>query len=124
KMKTKITIATLLTMLIPFSAKAQVWDTGQGMPWDPGKLAMTNLPSAPIYIIISRGLSWMLAIFSLLAVIGFVISGIMYLTSIGDDTRMKTAKNMMIYSITGVVVGLAGVVVIFTIDRLLRGTLF
>jgi len=55
-------------------------------------------------------------------VIGFVISGIIYLISAGDEDAQERAKRAMIYSITGVIVGLAGLVIIYTADSFLRGT--
>jgi hypothetical protein len=89
--------------------------------WDPGALARFSLPSSSIYFIISNILHWLLLIFSLLAVIGFIISGIMYIISTGDDDTMQKAKKAMTYSIIGVVVGLSGLIIIYAIERMLRG---
>jgi len=73
--------------------------------------------------IIESFLLWILGLLGLLGVIGFAISGIMYLTSYGDDERMKTAKQAMVYSIIGITVGLAGLVIIGTIDAILKLTI-
>ena len=85
------------------------------------KTATGDLPQATIYNIIKNILSWMLGIFGFVAVIGFVISGILYLVAAGDEDAQARAKRAMIYSITGVVVGLAGLVVIYAVDALFRG---
>ena len=90
--------------------------------WDKGKYTSTQLPSTPLADIISKFALWLLGIFGFIAVIGFVISGLIYLTSAGDEDRQETAKRAMIYSITGVLVGLAGLIVINAVDGFLRGT--
>lgn len=79
----------------------------------------TNLPSAPIFEIIRKIMLWALGILGFVAVIGFVISGIMYLVAAGDETSQGKAKKAMYYSITGVIVGLVGLVVIYAVQRML-----
>ena len=81
------------------------------------------LPDASVYNIVSGTMDWLLAIFGFIAIIGFVISGIMYLTAAGDDKRMGTAKNAMTYSIIGVIVALIGYVVVKTVDSWLNSDL-
>jgi hypothetical protein len=79
----------------------------------------TNLPSAPIYDIIRNVMMWMLGLLGFFAVIGFVISGIMYLVAAGDEDSQKKAKKAMYYSITGVIVGLIGLVIIYAVNNLI-----
>lgn len=79
----------------------------------------TKLPQNSIFNIITNIVSWLLAIFGFIAVVGFVISGIMYLVAAGDEDMQERAKRAMIYSITGVIVGLAGLVVIYAVDAIL-----
>ena len=81
------------------------------------------LPDASVYNIVSGTMDWLLAIFGFIAIIGFVISGIMYLTAAGDDGRIKTAKTAMTWSIVGVIVALVGYVVVTTVDSWLSATL-
>ena len=45
----------------------------------------------------------------------------MYLLAAGDEKSQEKAKKAMYYSITGVIVGLAGLVIIFAVNALLRG---
>ena len=61
----------------------------------------TNLPSASLTDIITSIMNWLLMIVGIIGVIGFVISGIMYLTAAGDENRIGTAKKAMINSIIG-----------------------
>jgi len=90
--------------------------------WDKSKLDVTKLPKKPLNDIISNLALWLLTIFGFIAVIGFVISGIIYLISAGDEDAQERAKRAMIYSITGVLVGLAGLVVIVAINYFLQAT--
>ncbi|MDI6777790.1 MAG: hypothetical protein QMD77_01215 [Patescibacteria group bacterium] len=94
-----------------FSAAAQ----GLKLPTDVG------LPNASFPAIIEGLVRWLLLIFGFLAIISFLISGIMYLMAAGDEKSQEKAKRQMQYSIMGVIVGLVGLVVIMAVDRLLRG---
>jgi phosphoglycerol transferase MdoB-like AlkP superfamily enzyme len=92
--------------------------------WNSSSLYAFNLPGASIYNIVSNLLYWLLAIFGFISVIGFVIAGIMYLTSAGDETKAESAKRAMKYSILGIVVGLSGLVIIRAVEGALRGGTF
>ncbi len=111
-MKEKIKIAARFLVsglfLAPVAALAQFVAPGG-----------TNLPSASIFSIIQNIMFYLLAILGFVAVIGFVISGIMYLVAAGDEDRQAQAKRAMIYSITGVIVGLVGLVILFAAQKLL-----
>ncbi|QQR78768.1 MAG: hypothetical protein IPJ68_00570 [Candidatus Moraniibacteriota bacterium] len=76
----------------------------------------SGLPTGTIYQIISSTLSWLLAILGFIAVIGFVISGILYLTAAGNETQIEKAKSAMTYSIIGVIVALMGYVIIQAVN--------
>ena len=80
-----------------------------------------GLPSGSIYNIIGGFVDWLLAIFGFLGILGFVISGIMYLVSAGNDALAKTAKSGMMYSIIGIVVGLSGFIIMQAVNGLLSG---
>ncbi|OGI25114.1 MAG: hypothetical protein A3J76_02720 [Candidatus Moranbacteria bacterium RBG_13_45_13] len=66
-------------------------------------------------------MKWLLGIFGFLAIISFIISGIMYLTAAGDEDQQKKAKKQMQWSVVGVIVGLSGFIVIKAVDAWLRG---
>lgn len=84
--------------------------------------AESGLPVSPIIDIVSNTMLWILAIFGFLAIIGFVISGILYLTAAGNDKQMGTAKSAMIACIFGVIVALMGYVIIQAVDIWLSGS--
>jgi hypothetical protein len=98
-------------MLIPFVALAQF-----------APPSGTNLPQSSIYEIIKGLMMWALGLLGFFAVIGFVISGIMYLVAAGDEDSQKKAKKAMYYSITGVLVGLVGLVIVYAVNSLLGTT--
>lgn len=67
-----------------------------------------GLPEGSVYDIIVTFLEWLLLIFGVLAVIAFIVAGVLYLVSMGDDNRMEQAKNAMVASIIGIIVALCG----------------
>lgn len=82
----------------------------------------TGLSSSPVRNIIVNLMDWLLGIFSFLAVISFIISGIQYLTSAGDEKSVETAKRNMKWSIIGVVVGLSGLIIVQAVNKALNLT--
>lgn len=79
-----------------------------------------GLPGGSLTGVVSNFTNWILGIFGFLAIISFLVSGIMYLLSAGDDKAQEKAKKQMTWSIMGVVIGLAGLVVIYAVDMLLN----
>lgn len=84
--------------------------------------AGTGLSDAPVGFLLMRLMSWLLALFGMIAIIAFVISGIQYLISAGNEDMITTAKRNMQYSLIGVIVGLSGWVIIKAIDQALGGS--
>lgn len=93
-------------------------------PWAEGiNLARDNsgLPETRLDDVIFTVLRWLLSIFTFLAVIAFVVAGIMFLTSGGNSSQTEAAKNYVKYAIIGVAVGLSGYVILNFIDYTLLG---
>ena len=82
----------------------------------------SGLPGADVKTIITGILKWLLGVFGTLGIISFVISGIMYLVSAGNDDMISKAKKGMTYSIIGIIVGLSGYIIIWAVDQMLRGS--
>lgn len=80
----------------------------------------TGLSDKSVLDIISALIGWLLAIFGFIALIGFIISGLQYLTAAGDEGQAETAKRNMQYSIIGIIVALSGFIVIKAVDTLLN----
>ena len=134
KIKTIVTLACLGVMVaLPKIASAIEVDWGIGIEigsdgsgTSGGGLSNSayGLPAGSIFGIIENILFWLLSILSIVAIIGFIISGIMYLTAAGDETQAGKAKKAMLYSIIGVIVGLSGFVVFQAAQYMLRGDQF
>lgn len=86
-------------------------------------IPQTGLPnnSNGIAGVLTNVLKWLLAIVGTLAIIAFVVSGIQYLVSAGDEKSIETAKRNLTYSIVGVVVALSGLIILTTINMVLSG---
>lgn len=64
-------------------------------------------------------LNFLLSVVGVLALIMLIIGGIMYLTSAGDEDKIKTGKKIVTYSIIGIAVALAALVIVKQIASLL-----
>lgn len=100
-------------MAVPFVAFGQ-WSTGQNNAQSGGT------PTGSIYQIINTTMKWLLAILGFIAIIGFVISGILYLTAAGNEKQIGQAKSAMVNSIFGVIVALLGYVIVQAVDSWLN----
>lgn len=93
-----------------------------GGGWNVGNYMGFGLPAGSITGILLNILLWILYIFGIVGIIGFVISGILYLTAAGDEDRMGSAKKALYYSIIGVIVGLVGVVILQAVNLALNSS--
>lgn len=82
-------------------------------------------PADGIKGILSGFLNWILTIFLILALIAFVVTGIMYLVAMGNShgDQVESAKNGFKYAILAVVIVGASLLIIRTIDNFLMGIL-
>ncbi len=90
--------------------------------FDPTAGGSTGLAGGSLMDIITNIMKWLLTAVGIAGVIGFAISGILYLTAAGDETRIKSAKSAMVASITGVIVAIVGVVALTAANTMLKGT--
>ncbi|MDP1846002.1 MAG: hypothetical protein Q8L09_04695 [Candidatus Moranbacteria bacterium] len=85
----------------------------------------SGLASGSLKDIISNITKWILGVFGFLAIISFILSGTMYLmggSMTGEKKDVSGAKKQMQWSIIGVIVGLAGYVIIVAVNSLLGGS--
>ena len=82
----------------------------------------TGLSSGTVSSVLVTFMTWLLYILGTLAIIAFVISGIMYLTSAGNDDQIDRAKEYMIWSIVGVIVAFSGLIIVTAIASFLSGS--
>jgi len=66
-----------------------------------------NLADAATKILI-----FLLSVFSVVAIIGVAVSGLMYFFSAGDERRLRTAKRSLMACLTGVAAALGSLIVI------------
>lgn len=103
------------------SGAGNIWGgSSYGTGW-----SLTNpygLPAGSISGIISNLLFWLLGIFALGGIIGFVLSGIWYLLAAGDESMADKGKEGMKYSIIGIIVGLSGFLIMQAVTMLLGGS--
>lgn len=74
--------------------------------------AAPTLSDATVFDLVANVMDWLLGLVGVLAVVGFVIAGVMYLTSAGDQEQAEKAKTVMTYAIIGLVVALVGLIVV------------
>lgn len=85
---------------------------------DSNSTTSVNIPTTNESELLANGLNLVYFIAGAVAVITIVIAGIMYTSSMGDAGRVTKAKNLLTYSIIGLVVILiAFVVTNFVIGR-------
>lgn len=114
KNKKIINLLALLLLVFPVVAHG----------WAMTSVTSYGLPQGSIWMIVTNIMRWVLGIFGVIGVIGFVISGFLYLTSAGQEAQIESAKKAMTYSIIGVIVGISGVVILQAVDAALRGGIF
>ena len=90
---------------------------GVGMPTG------TGLSNKTVVQILTQLLNWLLEIVGIIAILGFVVSGIMYLVSAGNEEMVTKAKKYMMYCLIGIIVALASFVVVKTIDSILNASI-
>lgn len=61
--------------------------------------------------ILANVLNFVLSIIGVLGIIGLVVSGILYITSAGDEEQMRTAKGAAVGSIVGLIIALGSLIV-------------
>lgn len=74
----------------------------------------------PISQLLYNIFTFLLSVFGIIAIIGLVIAGLIYLMSAGNENMLEKAKKAMTYSIIGIVVALAGIIIMKGIAMLLK----
>ena len=80
------------------------------------------MAKAGFYTLLQYVLNFILAVLGVLGIVGIAVSGVLYITSGGDEKRTEMAKQWMLYSIMGLVIALLGYTIVKSIANLLGGT--
>lgn len=111
-MKTiKVTLASLSALLLPVLAFAQMETNAPGGPG----ASIGSLPQIIHAIENAAGL-----IFGAIAVIMFIIAGILFLTAGGEPEKVQKARSAFIWGIAGVVVGILAFSIIAVVGSIIR----
>ncbi len=71
--------------------------------------------------VLLNALTFLLQVFGALAIIGLVLSGIMYLTAAGSEKQVEKAKKAFYYSVIGIVIAMGGYILVKTIATMING---
>lgn len=93
-------------------------------------LALAQAPTAPTVVttysqlitIINTIVNWMFGILLAVAVILILYSAFLYLTSGGDEEKVKTAKKYLVYAIIAVAIGIVAKGIVYLIVQLFGAT--
>lgn len=109
--KVKLASISLVVLLLPVIALAQMEGTAPGGYGTPPSSAQALVHAIENLV----GL-----VFGAIAVIMFVIAGILFLTAQGQPEKVQTARQAFIWGVVGVVVGLVAFSIIAIISTIVR----
>lgn len=111
----RIVMLSVLTMLLaPIFAAAQL-----GVP--PIEPLDPNQGEGNLVNIINGIINWAFGLLLLLAAIFIIWAAFLYLTSGGDEEKIKSAKNYIIYAVVAIVVAALARLIVFVVRALLGG---
>lgn len=105
--------ASMIGLAIGIAAPSFLREISVIMGWAPGA-AIGSLTLAEIAL---NALNFLLSIVGVIGIIMLVVSGVMYLTSAGDERKIDTAKAMTKWAIIGITVALASLAIVTQISR-------
>lgn len=109
-------LAALVGLAIAIAAPLFLREIGTILGWiDPQTTTFGT--SLTLTEVLGKILGFLLGIVGVIAIIALVLGGFMYLTSAGDADRADTGKGIVKYAIIGILVALAGLVIITQVAR-------
>ncbi len=111
-----IITASLIGLALALAAPSFLKEIGAILGW--GAVDGSPADSAKSITEILTGiLNFLLSVIGIIGIIMVVIGGLMYLTAAGDEDRIKTGKSIVKYSLIGIIVALAALVIISQITK-------
>ncbi len=103
--------AAMIGLAIGIAAPSFLLQIGDILGWGP---VVNSLPpeTRTLTAIALSVLQFLLSIVGVLAIIMLVVGGIMYMTAAGNEDRIDTGKKIVTYSIVGIAVALAALVIV------------
>lgn len=114
--KTIIT-ASLIGLALALATPSFLKQIGLIVGWgdiDPTALNRTKT----IAEILAAVLKFLLSIVGVIAITMLVVGGMMYIAAAGDEDRMKTGKSIVVYSLIGITIALAALVIVTQVAML------
>jgi hypothetical protein len=112
--------AAMVGLALGIGAPSFLKQIGEVLGWgeiDSGPVAEAETLAG----IATNVLNFLLSIVGVIGIIMLVIGGLMYLTAAGDEDRINTGKRIVNYSIIGIAVALAALVIVTQIAAFLSG---
>lgn len=106
----KAILAAVLGLALAIAAPMFLREIGAIMGWTPTNIGFGT--SLTLTQTLSNILSFLLALVGVVALIMLIVGAFMYITAGGDTDRADTGKNIVKFSVIGIVVTLAGLVLI------------
>lgn len=103
--------ASMIGLALGLAAPSFLKEIGTVLGW--GAVDSSSVAGAQtLSQIATNVLNFLLSVVGVLAIIMLVVGGIMYLTAAGDEDRIDTGKSIVKYSIIGIAVALAALVIV------------
>lgn len=109
--KIKLTLLSISALLLPVAAFAQMQPTAPGGPGT----TVGSLQQVINAITNAAGL-----VFGAIAVIAFIMAGILFLTAGGQPDKVHAARSAFILGVAGVVVGIIAFSIIAIVSSIIR----
>lgn len=75
--------------------------------------------ATPISAVLANILNFLLSVFGVLAIIGLVVSGVLYVTAAGNERQAELAKKAAFGSAVGIAVALSSLVIVRQLGALI-----
>lgn len=73
-------------------------------PLGVGKVPSEGLYQQDLREILPKAINWLLSIAAVVALLAIVWGGLQYITSLGDESKAKTAKSVIFYAVLGLLI--------------------
>lgn len=103
--------ASMIGLALGIAAPSFLKEIGEVLGWGSVNNAAVS-GARTLTEIATSVLNFLLSIVGILGIIMLVVGGIMYLTAAGDEHRIDTGKEIVKYSIIGILVALASLVIV------------
>ena len=110
----KTITAALIGLAIGVAAPSLLKEIGTAIGWSGNSTTQAALSLSQIAVNV---LNFLLGVAGVLTIIMMVIGGMMYLTSAGDEDRIKKGKEIFVNSVIGIVIIMAAMVIVQQIAK-------